>query len=61
MPALKRRTICRYDLEDGGVVEIAVTGNIETGQALEFASTLLELKRKELGKTRPPALLKSTG
>ena len=58
---LKRRTLARYDFENGSSVEIAITGDIDSAAAIKAASTLLSLKQEELGKHRGPLTLAKTG
>lgn len=46
------RPIGRYDYEGGGYVRIAVSGAIDTKEALDMVEILISLKRKELERTK---------
>ena len=43
-----QRLLASYPFEGGGLLEIRVTGQIGTEDALEMVETLVELKRKEI-------------
>lgn len=54
------RQISRYDFEGGQYVRIIATKEIDTEEALDMAQTMIDLKRKELGRKKhlaiaPPA------
>ncbi len=55
----KRRVLAHYDFENGGCVEIACSGDVDTATALKAAVTLLAMKQEELGKARAPTHLKA--
>jgi hypothetical protein len=44
----KQRLLASYPFEGGGLLEIRITGEIGTEDALEMVETLVELKRKEI-------------
>lgn len=45
---LDERNLVLYSFEDGGLLRIAVAGDISTEEALEMAETQIAIKRKEL-------------
>jgi hypothetical protein len=58
----KRRVLAHYGFENGGSVEIACSGDVDTATALETAASLLAMKQKELGgRARAPQPLKVAG
>jgi hypothetical protein len=50
VPGHPQRAIAQYPFENGGMLQIVVTGDIGTEEALDWAETLIELKRKEIAR-----------
>jgi hypothetical protein len=48
----RRRHLGQYNFEGGGFVEIVVTGNVNTEEALDMVSVLVDLKRSEITKIK---------